>query len=349
MGRGDRPGGRVHDLPGHDRGRQSAGHRNARGAVYSGYSPPGSNGSSSARRVTQPPTVNWIGVNSTSSSPSIVTVAASTATVSADATDGAGHQNSSNLTYSWAGVALSGGATTVSFSSATSNKPTATFDSVGNYRLTVTVTDAETDMTATSEVDVTVVQAPASIAVTSADPAPVTVAAGGTESFYGRYLDQFGNPMSGQPSVAWSVASGSGRFSSSGVYSAPINSSRRAHPNRGRWQRPQSGPGVDRSSGLYGAHGRRPGHGHARPQRDERGALGPRRGHAGALNLTYYWLVTSEPTGSHVTWGAARGPGRRQHEFQQLRQHGRAHLQRKRILFANRIVLLHGQDHQSGG
>ena len=60
-----------------------------------------------------------------------------TADLSATASDDDGE---SNLTYSWNYVALSGGATTVSFDQQ-DNDTTATFDSAGNYRITVTVTD----------------------------------------------------------------------------------------------------------------------------------------------------------------------------------------------------------------
>ena len=186
-----------------------------------------------APEVVQPPTVSSITVNSTTKTPiddessasdasaplvPIITVTTQTADLSVLANDGSGNPGSDSLSYLWNCVPLSGGATSVTFPVGEYEEPingtsaassiVATFGSAGNYRLTVTVTEANSDdgssLTATGVVDVTVVQTLTNIKVSSADPTPVTVAAGGSEVFFASGLDQFGNPMA-VPSVAWTA------------------------------------------------------------------------------------------------------------------------------------------------
>ena len=82
------------------------------------------------------------------------------------------------------------------------------FQSAGNYRLTVTVTESggSNSFTTTGVVDVTVAQTATSIRVSSVDTAAgvdsVTVPSGGSEPFFAEERDQFGNPMATQPSFA---------------------------------------------------------------------------------------------------------------------------------------------------
>ena len=125
---------------------------------------------------------------------------------------------SADFSYLWSCVPLSAGAATASFSNDTSESPTATFTSAGNYRVTVTATELDNDLTTTGAFDVTVVQALKTITDISGSSI-VTLAAGGTDAFEGS--DQFGNPMNVSASgMDWTETAGS--FDSDGVYTAPI-------------------------------------------------------------------------------------------------------------------------------
>jgi hypothetical protein len=80
-------------------------------------------------------------------------------------------------------------------------------NSAGNYAL--------------SNVGVQVNQMLSGISVT---PATTTVAANTTDQFAAGNLDQFGNAMPGTPAVTWSIVSGGGSISSSGLLTAPRTS-----------------------------------------------------------------------------------------------------------------------------
>ena len=192
----------------------------------------GGDGSSSAA-ASQRPTVGSIEVtpgSADTSTPPIVTIAtgATSATLLVNASE---NGDSGPLSYAWNYVALSGGATTVTIVNGDFSEPNsadATFNSAGNYRFTVTVTDQASGLTATSVVDVALQQTLKTINVSSADTAPADgnlgVAAGGNEVFFADCLDQFGNEMAVQPSVTWSAEdeSGSGddagKIDSTGFY-----------------------------------------------------------------------------------------------------------------------------------
>ena len=98
---------------------------------------------------------------------------------------------------------------------------TVTFYKAGNYTLQVTIADAG-GLTTSSSVNVTVNQALTSIVVS---PTSANLANGATEPFSALALDQFGDPLATQPSLTWSLDTGSvGTIDSSGLYSSPDES-----------------------------------------------------------------------------------------------------------------------------
>ncbi len=124
------------------------------------------------------------------------------------------------LTYTWGTTA---GPAAVSFAggtSGTSGSPvtaTATFVVAGTYTIKCTVTDAY-GTTASTTTTVTVNQTATAIDLT---PTTATVPLAGTTAFTADVVDQFGNNMTSQPTITWSVTSGGGSINSSGVYTAP--------------------------------------------------------------------------------------------------------------------------------
>jgi beta-glucanase (GH16 family) len=129
--------------------------------------------------------------------------------------------NSSGVIYTWAATNVPSGAVAPVFSvngSAAAASTTATFSKAGSYTFTVTMT-SPTGASITSSVNATVSQTATSIAVS---PAASTISDGQTAQLSATLLDQFGNPMANQPgSFDWSIQSGAGMISSSGLYSAP--------------------------------------------------------------------------------------------------------------------------------
>jgi hypothetical protein len=124
-----------------------------------------------------------------------------------------------NLIYTWATVGTPPAPVTFSDQSTnTAKSTTATFTKAGVYTFLVTITDPD-GLSTTSSVGVTVAQTLTSVTVS---PASVTLAPGGTEQFTAQGSDQFGNPLSTQPSFNWSVTTGSGTVSSSGLYTAAM-------------------------------------------------------------------------------------------------------------------------------
>ncbi len=149
-----------------------------------------------------------------SASPSPVT--GKTTVLSVTATDPSG---TTGLIYTWTTTGTPPAAVAYSTNGTnTASSTTATFSKAGTYSFQVTVSDPG-GYIATSSVTVTVNQSLSSIQVS---PATVTLAAGGQQQFSGVADDQFGNPMSTQPALTWSVSSGSGAIvSTSGLYTAP--------------------------------------------------------------------------------------------------------------------------------
>jgi hypothetical protein len=121
------------------------------------------------------------------------------------------------LTYTWS--VTSGPAAPVILSENASNaakNTTAIFETTGDYRISVSVTDGA-GLAVTSAVDVRVYQNADSLEVL---PLDATVQFGKNQQFSASLLDQFGAPMASQPSsFAWS-ASGGGTINSDGLFSA---------------------------------------------------------------------------------------------------------------------------------
>jgi len=92
---------------------------------------------------------------------------------------------------------------------------TATFTQAGDYEFLVTIIDTSGNMV-TSVVRVTVQAVRTSLQL---QPSIVTVAVMGTEQFNGVVQDQFGDAITSQPTVTWSV-SGGGTVNATGLFTA---------------------------------------------------------------------------------------------------------------------------------
>jgi hypothetical protein len=133
---------------------------------------------------------------------------------------GADDGGEANLIYTWTASSAPAGATPTFSANGTNaaKNSTVTFNKTGSYTFQVTIRDAG-GLTATSSISVTVSQALTSIAVS---PATATALDGATQQFAASALDQFGNALSAQPGITWSLASGSlGAISGSGLFTAP--------------------------------------------------------------------------------------------------------------------------------
>jgi hypothetical protein len=159
--------------------------------------------------VDAPPTVS----KSASASPSPVTGTSTNLSVL-----GAYVGGEANLTYTWSTTGPPPAPVTFSVDGTNAAKnSTAIFTKAGVYAFQVTITDPG-GLSTSSSVSVTVAQTLTSVTVS---PASVSLALGGTEQLTAQGLDQFGAPMAAQPSFIWSVVSGGGTVSSTGLYTAP--------------------------------------------------------------------------------------------------------------------------------
>lgn len=124
----------------------------------------------------------------------------------------------SALTYTWSATGPQGAV--ISFSRNNSNAArdaVATFNRAGVYSLVVTIRDAD-GMTTTSSVQVTVRQTLTSIVVLPTGT--VGLRPGQAVQFRASLRDQFGQPLARQLPVAWSLGSGVGTVTPTGVYLA---------------------------------------------------------------------------------------------------------------------------------
>ena len=156
-------------------------------------------------------------ISSTSASPNPVT--GTTTQLSVAASDPGGF----SLSYGWSVKSGPSGVTfTNNTATSTGDTVTANFTQAGSYVFQVTVSDAQ-GASSTSTVGVTVNQTLTSIVVS---PASATVADGTTKQFTATADDQFGNPLTTQPTFTWSLASGGSNINpSTGLYTAPSSGS----------------------------------------------------------------------------------------------------------------------------
>jgi hypothetical protein len=167
----------------------------------------GISGSAAFTVTIRPPTV----AVAASASPNPTTT--TTTNLSALGSDDAGE---SNLTYTW--LVLGTPAGTVSFSANGTNaakNTTVTFTKAGNYSFQVTITDPG-GLAATSSVNVAVNQAFTAITVA---PASLNLIDGAVQQFTATADDQFGAPLTVQPSFTW--ATNAGTISTGGLLTAP--------------------------------------------------------------------------------------------------------------------------------
>jgi hypothetical protein len=132
---------------------------------------------------------------------------------------GADSQGESSLLYTWAAVGTV--PSPVSFSANGTNaskNTTVSFSAIGTYQLQVTITDPN-GLSTTSTVTVTVTPTVSSLSVS---PSTTKVNIDGSQQLAAVAFDQFGNVVTNQPVITWTLAGGSiGSVNSSGLYSAP--------------------------------------------------------------------------------------------------------------------------------
>jgi hypothetical protein len=144
-------------------------------------------------------------------------VTGKTTTMSVTATDPAG---ASQLTYTWVATSKPAGSTPVYSANGTNaaSTTTVTFDKVGYYRFYVTVADAA-GLKTTSTIAIAVNTTLTRIAVS---PNIATVVLGATQQFSALAYDQFATLFVTQPRFTWGIASGGGRVSTTGLFTAAI-------------------------------------------------------------------------------------------------------------------------------
>ena len=133
---------------------------------------------------------------------------------------GADTAGESTLSYTWRATTVPAGTQYPSFSVNGTNAAktdTVTFHRAGTYTFQVTFTNLA-GLSNTSSVTVVVDQTLTSITVT---PSPVNVDPNATRQLTATAFDQFGNSMSPQPTFTWTLVSGGGTLSSTGLYTAP--------------------------------------------------------------------------------------------------------------------------------
>jgi IPT/TIG domain len=166
-------------------------------------------------------TYGGVGTNAppTVAQPAAATPNPVTGTTAALSVLGADDGGEAALTYTWSVVTAPSGAQPAFSANGTNaaKSSTVTFDRAGNYVFQVTLTDAG-GLSTTSSVSVTASQKLARITVT---PPSVTLAPGGRQQFTATAFDQFGVALATQPSFTWSLLSGIGSVSRTGLYTAP--------------------------------------------------------------------------------------------------------------------------------
>jgi regulation of enolase protein 1 (concanavalin A-like superfamily) len=230
-------------------------------------------------------------------------------------TDGGGE---SNLSYTWTQDRTAPPAN-VSFSANGTNaakNTTVTFTKTGLYNFRVTVKDAG-GLSVDSSVSVTVDQTLTSIAIS---PATTNLSPLGTQQFVAVAKDQFGSPMTAQPSFTWSVVGGSGSIDSHGLYTATAAGTSAA---------------VRATAGIYGSAtvsivNQKPLLAASiYPNALENPLLGNTTSlsalavdDAGEANLLYTWSVVSKPSGAADPIFTANGTNSAKNTFARFTQSG---------------------------
>ena len=150
--------------------------------------------------------------------PSLVT--GSTTALSVLGADDAGE---ANLIYTWSATTVPSGIAVPTFSDNGTNSAkntTATFFGAGSYGFLVTITDMG-GLSTTSSVNVTVGQTLAAYSVTP--PPQNGGGADGGGSFQTTALDQFGDPLSTQPSLPYSISGNDINFNAAGGATIDLN------------------------------------------------------------------------------------------------------------------------------
>ena len=134
---------------------------------------------------------------------------------------GANDGGEANLTYTWASVGTPPAAVTFSSNGKNAGKAsTATFTKAGSYSFQCTIKDSG-NLTASSNVTVTVNQTATNSMVVT--PATATVNLAKTQQYVAATRDQFGNPMPSQLTYAWSLSdTTSGTINSTGLFTANL-------------------------------------------------------------------------------------------------------------------------------
>jgi Ice-binding-like len=133
---------------------------------------------------------------------------------------GSGSTGAASLRYTWSTVSAPPALAPPTFSANGTNdaqSTTVTFHTAGTYTFRVTITDKNA-LSTTSDVTVMVKQSLTRIQVT---PTMDTVHRNQPDPLAARAFDQFGAALLIQPIFSWSMASGIGSVSSTGLYRAP--------------------------------------------------------------------------------------------------------------------------------
>ena len=132
---------------------------------------------------------------------------------------GADDDGEASLTYTWAATTAPTGAHPTFSANGTNaaKNSTVTFDRAGSYTFRASITD-QSGLIVTSSVGVMVDQTLTRIAVT---PPSVTLRRGYQQQFVASAFDQFGQSMTGSQTYTWSLVSGIGIITSTGLYKAP--------------------------------------------------------------------------------------------------------------------------------
>jgi hypothetical protein len=151
-------------------------------------------------------------ISAASGNPNPVTGKTTQLTITATDPNGVG-----GLNYNWSLQSGPAAVTLGSNNNSTSgNNVTATFSRAGTYTFLVTVTDSY-GVSSTQTVTVTVQQTLTSVTVS---PASASIRVNRSQQFTATAYDQFGNALTTQPLFTWSVVSGPGTISSTGLYTS---------------------------------------------------------------------------------------------------------------------------------